>query len=416
MNALVPKSILITQGELVNYTGSEIVTLELAEHFSNYGSMVHVLTNYIGEPIAKDFKNLKNVVLHTTTENIDFNLLDLVWIHHQLIPQEIVELAESSLLKTKVVFHHMSPYHPLEFPFLVRIEKELADLVLFNSHETKRAIEAQLNSIDLKGHVFSNPAPDEFRIEHAGRKYSKKLGRLLVVSNHLPSELIEAINTLKSNGVDVKIFGMTQGETYKRVRPKDLQWADAIISIGKTVQYALQGGVPVYCYDHFGGSGYLAKHNFQKNSDLNFSGRGFAKKESTVIVDELLADYSKAQIFAKQARDEHGLKYLMSKKIDETLERLNSNPKKPFIRLSAADKAAYTSLQKQLWAFHKSFHHISKAYSELAQVHSKQSVTVTRLENEIALLKKQLEDTYKSKSWRLTEPLRIVNKNIRPQK
>jgi hypothetical protein len=145
-----PKSVLITQGELINYAGSEIVTLELAEYFSSKGSLVHVLSNYIGAPIDKEFKKLKNVVLHTSSTSIDFTSLELLWIHHQLIPQEVLDLAEKGQLKAKVVFHHMSSFHPLEFPFAIRIEAYLADLVLFSSCLVKDTIEGR-TTLAMKG-------------------------------------------------------------------------------------------------------------------------------------------------------------------------------------------------------------------------------------------------------------------------
>ena len=37
---------------------------------------------------------------------------------------------------------------------------------------------------------------------------------------------------------------------------------DCVISIGKTVQYCLVQGIPVFLYDRFGGPGYLNESNY----------------------------------------------------------------------------------------------------------------------------------------------------------
>jgi hypothetical protein len=48
---------------------------------------------------------------------------------------------------------------------------------------------------------------------------------------------------------------------------------DCVISIGKTVQYCLVQGIPVFLYDRFGGPGYLNESNYELAEYYNFSGR-----------------------------------------------------------------------------------------------------------------------------------------------
>jgi hypothetical protein len=105
MTNYIPKKILITQGKLAEYAGSEIVTLELAQFFSANGSIVTVLSNFIGDPIKKEFLKLKNVTITTSSEGIDFKNMDLIWIHHNLIPLQILDLVNKGKLKAKFVFH-----------------------------------------------------------------------------------------------------------------------------------------------------------------------------------------------------------------------------------------------------------------------------------------------------------------------
>lgn len=399
-----PQSVLITQGELVNYAGSEIVTLELAEHFHSLGVKVHILANFIDRPIQPEFTKLKGLTLHTTADTIDFESLDLIWIHHQLIPPVMVSLAEAGKLKAKVIFHHMSPFHPLEFSFSARIEKELADAILFNSPETKRAIEEPLQSLDFTGHVFGNPAPDSFKASTREVQHAKSLSRILIVSNHIPPEVLDAVKILKRTAkVSVKIYGGQGG--FKRVTKQGLKKHDVVITIGKTVQYGLLAGVPVYCYDHFGGPGYLTKKNFELAADLNFSGRGFEKKSAELIADELLSEYEQAKKFARYAHKNHIQKYLLSKQVETVFETISKTSKKS-VKIPAVDKAIFNSLPKHFWSEHIRYRAIHK---ELSQ-HNEQ------LRNEISRLTKELTSTYQSFSWKLTHGLRQANHYVKRAK
>lgn len=395
-----PKSVLITQGQLVNYAGSEVITLELAEYFSSKGSFVNVLSNYIGAPIDKEFQKLKNVVLHTSPADIDFKDLDLIWVHHNLIPQEVLELAEQGRLRAKVVFHHMSRRHPLEFPFAAKIEQYLADAILFNSYAVKQTIETKLAELDFKGKVFNNPAPDYFQISPAEKRYRKELKHVLVVSNHAPEELQAAVNGLRERGITVKTLGLSSGQQeYRRITPEDLAWADVVVSIGKTVPYALLSGVPVYCYDHFGGCGYLTHDNFRKAARLNFSGRGFTKKSAQIIVRELVGGYRNAQTYARELHKIAGSEYLLSSKMSSVLSDVSALKLRHNKKPSQADKAVFEAVSKYLWSIH----------GDLRRVSDK----VTLLESEIGQLAEQQSNMLSSKSWKITEPLRQANKLLK---
>lgn len=418
MTAASLQAVLITQRELVNYAGSEIITLELAEHFSRMGSVVHVLTHTYGAPIEKEFKALKNVFVHTDEEAIDFAALSLVWIHHQLIPEKLVRLAEVGSLQARVVFHHMSGYHPLEFPFFARIEAALADMVLYNSPETKKEILSRLDGEHLDGAVFGNPAPDSFGAVAAGRKYNDRLGKLLVVSNHPPAELTLAMEDLAlQHHVEVRHFGATSGQAYKRIQPEDLAWADVVVSIGKTVQYAMAAGVPVYCYDHFGGPGYLDKKNFDTAAQLNFSGRGFGKMTPEELASDILGRFGPAKTFARLAQRQHSPRYSLSGKLKEVFGAIDwAAPKEP-LKLEGMDKAAYFALHQHLGNLHRAYHDVQRGFNDATTRHTAQ---VASHENQIHMLTQEIErlnsiltEVYESKSWKLTEPLRKANKTLR---
>jgi len=397
-----PRTILITQGELVDYGGSELVTLELAEYLSGLGWSVHILVNFVSEPMLKEFRPLNGVTIHTNADTVDVGDLDLIWVHHQLLPETIVEMAERGVLTAKVVFHHMSPFIPLEFPLFARVEKWLADAILFNSPETQRALESALTGLGVRGQVFGNPAPDTFWSDPAGRRpYSAALSRLLIVTNHLPAELGDAVEELRAQGVEMRAIGRLPGGEYRRTLPDDLEWADAVVSIGKTVQYGIVNGLPVYCYDHFGGSGWLNSDNVTKNADLNFSGRGFEPKSASEIVDELVGGFKDAQDFARRALSEYAPRYLLSYRWQQVMDGIGE-PCPPRGALEPSEKALYTATQKQMWEFHLAsrvqWERVVAITGELAAERA-----------EVADLQTRLDNLVKSRSWRIAAPLRWLS-------
>lgn len=410
-----PQTILITQGELVDYGGSEMVTLELAEYLSRTGWSVHILANFVSEPMLKEFLPLDGVTIHTNADTVEVTDLDLIWVHHQLLPETVVEMAERGLLKAKVVFHHMSPFVPVEFPLFARVEKWLADAILFNSPETQRALESALRSLGVRGHVFGNPAPDTFWCDPAERPYSAALARLLLVSNHLPAEVSDAVQRLRAQGVEVRALGRFPGAEFRRTLPDDLEWADAVVSIGKTVQYAIANGLPAYCYDHFGGSGWLDSDNFGKNADLNFSGRGFESKGASEIVDELVDGFTDAQEFARRAHVEYGPHYLLSYRWQQVMDGL-AEKDSARAALDPSEKAIYTATQKQIWEFHR----VSRAHWERAVAVSGELAEQLALVDDLSRqdadqraqimdLQARLDDLKKSRSWRIGAPLRWLS-------
>ncbi len=408
-----PGSILITQGELVDYGGSEVVTLELAEHLSRAGWSVQILTAFTAEPLSAEFRDLPGVVVHTDPASVDLTDLDVIWVHHQVLPPSIVELAEKGQLTAKVVFHHMSPFVPREFPMFPAVETWLADAILFNSPETQRSLEGALSSVGLTGRVLGNPAPDSFWRDPAQRPPAAELSRLLVVSNHLSEELQEAVAGLRVNGVEVRVLGLFPGGESRRTEPADLEWADAVVSIGKTVQYGIVHGLPVYCYDRFGGPDWLSGGTIETCAQLNFSGRGFASKDPGTIVREIQGGFAAAQEFARSAHAERAEGLLLSRRWDEVLAALEEShvERGP---LDPADKAVYAAIQQQVWDLHRDLRAQwtrSVAYSAALEVHS---AIVAGLTAQTAALAAQLNDLQRSRSWRLGAPLRWLAARVRP--
>ena len=69
---------------------------------------------------------------------------------------------------------------------------------------------------------------------------------------------------------NISYFG---GKNNVRITPDLLLKFDLILTIGKTVQYGLVLGIPVYNYDHFGGDGYITLQNIDFESNYGFTGK-----------------------------------------------------------------------------------------------------------------------------------------------
>lgn len=263
------------------FGGSEIIILELIEAFRGYSCNVDLCINHCGEPVLDVLRTLKITPLMISSgKTINPFSYDIVWNQHQLLPLLLsTNLPNTLKYKTFFCFAHLSPYEPMEGPGIV-CEDLFADLIFANSQETKLKLENSgftHKEID----IFYNAAPNAF---HTNPLKREKLGTITVVSNHIPKEILGAATILKEQcGINFIFLG-SQGPLYRRVCPSDILQSDAIICIGKTVQYAIAGNCPVFCYDRFGGPGWITLENFKTAEEYNYSGRCCSKKMSPVEI------------------------------------------------------------------------------------------------------------------------------------
>lgn len=126
--------------------------------------------------------------------------------------------------------------------------------------------------------------------------------------------------------VQIDFFGYGE-KAYQPITPEILSRYNVVISIGKTVQYALGMGIPVYNYDHFGGSGYITLQNYKKEEFHNYSGRSFCRKISArEIARELTDNYLSTLEQASALRQMAIKNYLLSTHIDEIMQILQQSP------------------------------------------------------------------------------------------
>ncbi|MDP9423518.1 MAG: hypothetical protein M3Q19_11935 [Pseudomonadota bacterium] len=247
---------------LAEWTGSEILALEVAQHFDATMSSF-----WCAEPMKSLLADWRPL------DEIDLSEYDLVWAQqHAVFP--LLDRMEAGDARPFIIWVSLSPFDVMD-----NIPKTIldayADLIVCNSQETAEARGAEIS--------FGNASPNPFHFQREERKLSK----ILFVSNNQPAEMVEAERLLKARGYETRFLG--RNREFKILEPSDLKWADCVVTIGKTVRYALASSTPVFIYDRFGGDGYLNAENYAINEANNFSGRPNCRKLTAAqIADEII--------------------------------------------------------------------------------------------------------------------------------
>ncbi len=281
-------NILIFCHHLSTWAGSETVCLELVEEFQSRGHRVKISSPFASPKFVheatRDWRVLQDGISRSNLQTID-----LILVLHQGLSTLTVSDFEVLFARTKrpyIAYFHLSPFEPFELPGPF-VESALADVIYANSEETRHELKLHgLHNVKL----FQNPAPACFEL---GARENLTLQTLLSISNHMPTELAEAFEILKTEGVEVRRIGRPSNN--RRVTPDDIEQCDAVVTIGKSVQYSFRSRRPVFCYDHFQGPGWLAPWT-QEDEQQNFSGRSSQiTRSAEAIAAELLHGYSNAK-------------------------------------------------------------------------------------------------------------------------
>lgn len=273
-------TILLCCWSLTARTGSELHTLTLAEAFKKNGWDVTCFALLHGYPIQGNFAELGIRVIDL--EHIDAlsGQFDVFYAQHRSLAELIWSLPSVSFSKVFLGVLGLGSVAKLEH---LPTFAPLVDGVIFVSEEARVDGLSQNNLPDVPTHVFPNYATKPF-FSTRKRSFPKTPNKVAVISNHPPQELYEMQRT-HSDQLDIDIFGLET--TSVEVTPEFLSSYDLVISIGRTAQCCFATRTPYYCYDRFGGPGYIAPEAIHHHSWFNFSGRSEPNKRTP---DELYAD------------------------------------------------------------------------------------------------------------------------------
>ena len=261
----IPRTALVACSRLVDFAGAEIASLEIAQALSDFGVEVELAALEIGAPVEEEIRLSGIKCIDLSATSISGREFDLLWVSHYVVAYHLL-IKEELRVKTGV-YSSLSHFESLETPPLTNL---FFSRYIVNSEENFDHFFSHYPHLIERLAVFPNAAPAVFLNGYRELLHGE-LTSIAVISNHPPIELTDLIDLLRTDGVEVDLIGV-QGRKL-RVTPEILSRYSAIITIGKTVQYCLVTGTPVFCYDHFGGPGWITLESFDAASRKNFSGR-----------------------------------------------------------------------------------------------------------------------------------------------
>ncbi len=275
------KKVLLTNDAMVNYSGSEIDTLTIANYFLGNNYDVTIFTLEYGYPLLNNIDKRIKLVNANEGDKLE-KKYDLIWAHH-------FPLLDYLLFDRKIAvdyIHYVSLSSYVDYEALPFYYQDL-NMVSTLSKEAKDGLEEEgynANNISL----FSNYSLDE---DFNNFKKKNTLEKIAIISNHIPNELLDFVELCKNESFDIDIYGI--GYKYDKITAKILEKYDLIITIGRTVNQCIALGIPVYVYDRFGGDSFVTKDNIEKSHYYNFSGRGYHRKMSGLeILEDIKNNYS----------------------------------------------------------------------------------------------------------------------------
>jgi len=123
-------------------------------------------------------------------------------------------------------------------------------------------------------------------------------------------------------------------------------------------------------------------------------------------VKEIIDGYKSAQEFAEYARYAYGKEYILSEKMNSILNSLSGKPLSTERELSQEDRVAFDALSQRLWSAHRNLCNLTASYD-------RQSRAYDTLQKEHEKFVTALEGVFNSISWKITTPLRRINKGFR---
>lgn len=264
------------------FHGSMLHICEMAEYFSQNGFKCYCASVVVNDSIVKYCEKRNLIVLKANEVPIDIKYEYVFSYHFPILPY----LISRGLKYKKIIIGCLSSFHPLELPLDVCSDCTLLTVV---SEEAKQnLLRHSISPINI--FLLKNFIPKQF--SEAVFHTSSNIKKIAVVSNHPPSEILELPNFFSNISVD--FWGNGQ-KHYSAITPKILSQYDVVISIGKTVQYCLGMGIPVFVYDYMGGNGYVKPETLDKEEYFNFSGRSSRRKlAGNFLASEIINNYHQA--------------------------------------------------------------------------------------------------------------------------
>lgn len=395
------KTILLICQTFKNFTGSELVTVSQAEYFQKHNWNVHVFVLEYGNPLKEAYKNI-NVYTMSNADHLLYEYDLIIARQYPVLDYVLFTLR----VKAKRVYYECVSYRiPIDaYPIYY---KELTMIGAVS--------ERVQNEMSKKGYDLQNVyrLPNYATKEYFDVKYecNKEINKIAIVSNHVQPELEEFKEYAENQGhLKVDIYGMHH--TYKLVTPELLKQYDVIISIGKTVFYALAIGIPCYTYDELCTEGYITIQNYNKNLDNNMAySLEFNKKNGKQIYTEIISEYKNVcqqTLKLKQmARNDFYFDHLMDGFLENINNKKEMNYPKLYEKYPTLEYSSRTYVEDITFFRNEVMKWYNKSL-ELGDLYQQEILkTVNALKN-YEQAEANYEQVINSKGWKLLEMLRKI--------
>lgn len=388
------RKVLLTNFNILNYSGSEIDTVTIANYFLENNYDVDIFTLEYGSPLSGKLDKKIRVIVPNDFSKLEKNY-DLIWSHHYPLLDYII--FNLKIKATHIVYISLSSYEPLEtLPYYYMDLSVIGAL----SDEAIDALNKQM--VEKRNIIkFPNYANSKF-FSHNIREV-KEIKKICIVSNHVPTELIDFKKIAEDDNITVDIYGI--GNIVEYVDDKLLSKYDIIISIGKTVYYSLAMGKIVYCYDRFGGYGFITPQNIDRCFEKNFSGRGFGVKlTGKEIYKDIIENYKKVNKNLDKLKKYANNTFNFEKNMNNVLNILNDNNKVDCDKM--IKKYPFFVIKSKLYV--DTFNH----KNNIIKLKEVEINSLNNMINDLKLNKLKLEEVYNSTSWKITYPIRLLKQII----
>lgn len=400
------KRILFTNLFFKGFTGTELVTLSQANYFLNKGYDVDIFTLEFGSPLKEHISEKIRVV---TLGNIDelYEKYDVMIGRHYPLVDYL--LFTRGIQPERIYSECCSYWLPIEaYPIYYK------NLTLCGVVSSKIINELSSKGYDTSDvYLMPNSATDEyFNTTWQGDGTLKKIA---IVSNHPQTELKQFKEFAENEGdFQVDIYGMHH--KYELVTPELLSEYDLIISVAKTIYYALAIGIPAYTYDESCTVGYITCDNYKENLNNNFDNdTEFKKKTAKELFNDITSNYQSAfndrDELKSYARTDFSFNNLMDDLIDriEALPPINYDSlyrEYPTLKYSSR---VYVEDRDFLLKENKKWYEKSLELGDLYQSEIKKTVNaLTKLDK----LNKEHAKVINSRGWIALEKLRNIKKAL----
>ena len=326
--------ILIATNQLQHISGSEVVALEFARYFQSLGHEIELFANWAGPPMSDIVRETLGLRIHTKPDPINPTAFDLAYFQHQVAGLFDFTAVQGSKPATAIVMGRLARRSFIESGGWLH-DNLLADRVLANSPLTLEHLQ-KVGSV-APASTFHNAAPAAFF--RPGFQPSPTLRRILFITNYDDPAVLGAARLLRA-GYEVLHVGRT-GSGERMVTPELVFGSDVVVTMGKSVQYALASRTPVFVYDHYGGPGYLDPRSRELAARFSFSGRCCERRLSAeALAAEIVDEHPVGVAFARTCTDAWLSRFHLSGHLDELLatpprsnaERRDTVMRHPFLQ------------------------------------------------------------------------------------